>query len=106
VERGTSGLPSFCLGHIGYLVVPWKNADDTPLRLCDAASEGEAGGTDVRRIVTDVDNITSQRVIEANGGGVLVERFDESTPYGGKGILRYRVNREPQSLLANCDHSA
>lgn len=85
MERGTSDLPSFCLGHIGYSVVPWKNAEDTQLRLCDAASAGEAGGTDVRRIVTDVDNIPSQRVIEANGG-VLVERFDESTPYGGKGF--------------------
>ena len=29
-QPGTSALPAYCLGHIGYSVVPWKRAAATP----------------------------------------------------------------------------
>jgi predicted acetyltransferase len=41
-------------------------------------------------LTTDVPNLASRRVIEANGG-VLVERFYKSASYGGAESLRYRI---------------
>jgi predicted acetyltransferase len=41
-------------------------------------------------IVTDHDNVASQRVILANGG-VLIERFRSLPAYGGVDKLRYRI---------------
>jgi predicted acetyltransferase len=41
-------------------------------------------------ITTDVTNVASQRVIEANGG-VIVERFFKPAGYGGAESLRYRI---------------
>lgn len=95
---GTSELPSYCLGHIGYSVVPWKRRRGyatQALRLM-LPHVWQEGLTNVQ-IVADEDNIPSRRVIEANGG-VLVERFFTAGSHGGKASLRYCVNREPQSL--------
>ncbi len=95
---GTSELPSYCLGHIGYSVVPWKRRRGyatQALRML-LPHVWQEGLTYVQ-IVADEDNIPSRRVIETNGG-VLVERFFTSDSHGGKASLRYHVNREPQSL--------
>jgi predicted acetyltransferase len=88
---GTEALPPHCLGHIGYAVVPWKRGRGyatAALRaiLPDAQAERLA----YVEIVTDEENIASQRVIEANGG-VIVERFVKAAVYGSKRALRYRV---------------
>jgi predicted acetyltransferase len=96
-QPGTNELPPHCLGHIGYSVVPWKRRRGyatEALRLL-LPQVWQEGLTHVE-IVADVDNVPSQRVIEANGG-VLVEQFDQSEIYGHKTGLRYRVNKEPQS---------
>ena len=42
-------------------------------------------------LTTQVDNIASQRVIEANGGEV-VERFYKSQVHGGAESFRYRIS--------------
>jgi predicted acetyltransferase len=41
-------------------------------------------------LTTDVGNVASQRVIEANGG-TLVERFHKPVVYGGAESLRFRI---------------
>jgi predicted acetyltransferase len=95
---GTNELPSYCLGHIGYSVVPWKRRRGyatQALRLMLPHVWQE--GLTYIEIVADEDNIPSRRVIEANGG-VLVEQFFTSESHGAKASLRYRVNREPKSL--------
>jgi predicted acetyltransferase len=90
-QTGTTELPPYCLGHIGYSVVPWKRQRGYATRalqllLPQARDEGLA----YVELTTDADNIVSQRVIEANGGEV-VERFHKSQAYGGAESLRYRI---------------
>ena len=90
-QPGTSELPPYCLGHIGYSVVPWKRQRGYATRalqllLPQARDEGLA----YVELTTDADNISSQRVIEANGGEVI-ERFFKSAAYGGAESLRFRI---------------
>ncbi|HEY3159216.1 MAG TPA: GNAT family N-acetyltransferase [Vicinamibacterales bacterium] len=91
-QRGTEALPPYCLGHIGYSVVPWKRRRGYATRalrevLQDAATEGLR----YVEITTAPDNVPSRRVIEANGG-VLIEEFVTPAALGGKAELRYRVH--------------
>ena len=90
-QPGTNDLPPYCLGHIGYSVVPWKRRRGYATRalrllLPQASSEGLT----YVELVADADNIASQRVIEANGGE-LIERFRKSAEYGGAESLRFRI---------------
>jgi predicted acetyltransferase len=90
-QRGTEALPAYCLGHIGYTVVPWKQrrgyaTEALRLLLPDAKAEGLR----YVEITTDVGNAASQRVIEANGG-VLVARFTKPPSHGGAEALRFRI---------------
>ncbi len=90
-QRGTTALPSYCLGHIGYAVAPWKQglgyAKSAPGLMLP---EAKAVGLPYVEITTDPDNIASQRVLEANGG-ILVERFIKPQQFGCKPGLRFRI---------------
>ena len=90
-QPGTTDLPPYCLGHIGYSVVPWKRRRGYATRalqllLPEASSEGLA----FVDLTTEADNVASQRVIEANGGE-LIERFRKSAEFGGTESLRFRI---------------
>lgn len=90
-KPGTSALPPYTLGHIGYSIVPWKRRRGYAtaalgLILLHAKDEG----LEYVEITTDPGNLPSQRVILANGG-VLVERFLKPAQYGEKEGLRYRI---------------
>ncbi len=90
-QPGTTQLPAYCLGHIGYSVVPWKRNRGYATRalqllLPKARNEGLA----YVELITDADNIASQRVIEANGGE-LIHRFYKSAENGGTESLRFRI---------------
>jgi len=90
-QPGTTALPAYCPGHIGYAVVPWKRRlgyAKSALRLI--LSEAKAVGLPYVEITTDPDNVASQRVIEANGG-VLIEHFIKPPQFGGKPGLRFRI---------------
>jgi predicted acetyltransferase len=88
---GTTNLPPYCLGHIGYSVVPWKRQRGYATRalkllLPHAREEGLAHVD----LVAHEDNLASQRVILSNGGE-LVERFFKPEEHGGVAILRFRI---------------
>ena len=90
-QPGTTDLPPYCLGHIGYSVVPWKRQRGYATRalqllLPQARSEGLA----YVELTSDADNIASRRVIEANGGE-LIERFHKTEEYGSAERLRFRI---------------
>lgn len=91
-QPGTAELPPWCLGHIGYAVVPWRRRlGYATAALALMLPEARKEGLPYVEITTDIDNIASQRVILANGG-TLVERFDSGRAYGNAEKLRYRID--------------
>lgn len=69
-QPGTAALPPYVLGHIGYSVVPWKQGRGYATSgLALLLPEARAQGLPYVELTTDPDNIASQRVILANGGG-------------------------------------
>jgi len=98
-QVGTSALPPYVLGHIGYAVVPWKQglgyATEGLRQLLQEV--GAAEGLEYVEITTDPDNIASRRVVERNGG-VLVEQFIRPAAYGSTTALRYRITLRESEL--------
>ena len=91
-QPGTTALPPYCLGHIGYAVVPWKRRRGYAthaLRLLLPYARAE--GLSHVDLTTEPDNPASRRVIEANGG-VLIERFRKPAQYGNAESLRFRIS--------------
>jgi predicted acetyltransferase len=90
-QPGTEALPPHCLGHIGYTVVPWKRRRGYATQaLREMLQEVKAEGLRYVELTTQPDNVSSQRVITANGG-VLVEEFIAPASVGGRREFRYRV---------------
>ncbi len=90
-QPGTTNLPPYCLGHIGYSVVPWKRRRGYATRALQLLlPETRAEGLAFVELTTEPENVASQRVIEANGG-VLIERFQKPAGQGGGAGLRFRI---------------
>jgi predicted acetyltransferase len=91
-QVGTTALPPTCLGHIGYAVAPWKRKRGyATAALAQILPEARAVGLPYVELVTDVDNVVSQRVIRANGG-VFVEQFEKLPSNGGGPAYRFRID--------------
>jgi predicted acetyltransferase len=90
-QPGTTALPSHCLGHIGYAVVPWKRGNGYATRaLALLLPEARQEGLDYVELTTDVDNLPSQKVISANRG-VFIKRFLKDPAYGDVEALLWRI---------------
>lgn len=90
-QPGTGELPPTCLGHIGYSVVPWKRRlGYATVALRQLLPLARAERLPYVQITTDLDNVASRRIVEANGG-VLVETFTKPPQFGSKQALRFRI---------------
>jgi predicted acetyltransferase len=90
-QPGTAALPPYCLGHIGYGVVPWKQGRGYATRaLACILPDARARGLPYVEITTDLANVASQKVIERNGG-IVFETFFKPPEFGGAESLRYRI---------------
>ena len=90
-QNGTPALPEYCLGHIGYSVVPWKQRMGyATAALAQLLPHARSLGLPFVELTTDAGNEASQRVIYANGG-VLIERFHKLPQHGGGPALRFRI---------------
>jgi predicted acetyltransferase len=97
--QGTSTLPYYCLGHIGYAIVPWHQgrgpASFALAQLMkEATADGHFRGMDYLEITTQPDNPASQAVI-VKCGGQFIERYTEPPMYGGHEGLKFRIPLYP-----------
>ena len=89
---GSQDVPPHVLGHVGYAVVPWKRGRGYAKQALEAIlPEAKAIGLSYVEMITDPDNIASQRVMLA-AGAVLAERFTKPEQYGGVEGLRFRIH--------------
>ena len=90
-QPGTAALPPYCLGHIGYAVVPWKRGRSYATRaLAVLLPEAAKEGLDYVELTADLGNLASQKVITANGG-VLIRQFTKDPVYGNVEALLFRI---------------
>ena len=93
-QPGTEELPPYCLGHIGYAVVPWKRGRGyATAALRDLLPEVRQLGLRYVELTCNATNVASRRVIVANRG-VLVGEFDRGAALGGGTGLRFRIALE------------
>jgi predicted acetyltransferase len=91
-QPGTLELPEYCLGHIGYGVVPWKRRRGyATAALAQILPEAKLVGLAHVDLTTDLDNIASQKVIAANGG-FLVKEFTKPAHFGSTPGLLFRIS--------------
>ncbi len=91
-QPGTTDLPPYCLGHIGFSVVPWKQRRGYGTRALQLMlPEAWDHNMPFVELTCDDTNLGSRKVIEANGGEVF-EMFDKPESYGGALSRRYRVH--------------
>ncbi len=90
-QPGTSELPPYCLGHLGYGVVPWKRRRGYATRaVALMLPEARKLGLEYIDLTTDSDNLPSQKVITANGG-TLVHHFTKEAGHGAGEALLFRI---------------
>ena len=90
-QVGTTEVPPYCLGHIGYAVFSWKrNKGYASEALKQILPEAIKLGMPFVEITTNAENLVSQKLIAKNGG-VLYERFVQPQAYGGVDGLKFRI---------------
>ena len=90
-QEGTSALPDYCLGHIGYSIVAWKRrrgyATEGLRLLLDQAKQRDLEHVE---LTTEPGNLPSQKVILANGGRRIGPRR-KIAAYGGAEELLFQI---------------
>ena len=90
-QNGTTELPYHLMGHIGYCVPPIEqNKGYASFGLKAILEVASALALEFVYLVTDSDNLATQRVIVKNHG-ILVEQFTKPAMYGDKPALRFLI---------------
>ena len=90
-QHKTVELPPFCLGHIGYGVVPWKRNKGYAVKaLRMMLDEIKYCGFPYVELTTDSENEISQKVI-LKCGGEFVEDFKKLDMHGRAMGKRFRI---------------
>jgi len=90
-QRGTSELPPYVLGHIGYAVVPWKRSAgyaSAAIRL--VMPYARKLGLARLDISMDASNLASRRTAE-KAGADLIKIFNAGPEYGDVAACLYRL---------------
>jgi len=91
-QPGTPELPWYCLGHVGYSVVGWKQRRGYATKaLAVLLDDARARGLPWIEITTDAANLASQKVILANGG-VLLGEEDKPAAFSAGRLRRFRIS--------------
>jgi predicted acetyltransferase len=91
-QNGTTALPDYCLGHIGYSIVPWRRRRGyATAALAQVLDEARTLGLDHVELTTDPNNAPSRKVIVANGGHLVGNRAKYAA-YGGSCELLFRID--------------
>lgn len=90
-QKGTSTLPEYCLGHIGYAVVPWKRGNGyAGLALRQLSQLAKGYGLDWLDISMEISNIASRRTAE-KAGAEYIKAFNAGPEYGNAEAVLYRL---------------
>jgi predicted acetyltransferase len=91
-QTGTSSLPDYCLGHLGYAVVPWMRGAgyaSSAIRL--VLPLARQLGLSWLDISMRVDNTASRRTAE-RAGAIYIKTFDAGSEYGDVEAALYRID--------------
>jgi predicted acetyltransferase len=91
-QDGTTELPAYVLGHIGYGVVTARQGRGYATSgLSEMLPLAWDAGLPFVELTTALDNIASQKVI-TNNGGVVVEEFTAPAAQGSHQMFRWRID--------------
>jgi len=90
-QTGTTDLPYHLMGHIGYTVPPWMQGKGFASFGLKAMIEiAKTKSLPFVYLVTDLDNLASQRVIIKNSGQIIGP-FTKPAMYGSQAALRFKI---------------
>jgi predicted acetyltransferase len=90
-QPGTSELPPYCDGHVGYAVVPWKRCRGiASSALRSLAAIAPTFGLEWLDVAMSADNLASRRVAESSGARLIEEYV--ATEQGGVTACKYRLD--------------
>ena len=91
-QAGTSDLPPYVPGHIGYSVVPWKQRRGYASRaVALMLDDARRAGLTLLFAAIDSGNVASRRVIEKNGGRMLGPGLPRATGRIEPGAVGYWI---------------
>ncbi|STQ91166.1 GNAT family N-acetyltransferase [Iodobacter fluviatilis] len=91
-QKGTSDLPAYCLGHLGYAVLPWKRGRNYAAQaILQLAPLAQSHGLSWIDIAMGIDNLASRRSAE-KAGAVLLRQFNAGPEADNQEALLFRLD--------------
>ncbi|MCX7207489.1 MAG: GNAT family N-acetyltransferase [Proteobacteria bacterium] len=91
-QKGTSELPAYCLGHLGYAVVPWKRGGNYASQaIIQCIPLAKSLGLSWIDIAMGIDNAASRRTAE-KAGAILLRQFNTGPEADNQEALLFRLS--------------